>query len=125
MSDPFSQIAAELMQNNPQITAIAVARNDGSVVWQTSNWNIVADVPQILQVQRTKGNSITVQGIKYSTISATPDRLVTTNVGGQGHIIVAKAGNNGWVIAYAVPDADHSMAYFDVARAAAKFGQII
>ncbi len=125
MSDPFSQIAAELMQNNPQVTALAVARNDGTVIWQTSNWNIVADVPQVLQAQRSKANSISVQGIKYSTVSATPDRLVTTNVGGQGHIIVAKAGSNGWVIAYAVPDADPFITYFDVARAAAKFGQII
>lgn len=84
-------IIIQLQGKNPNVTAVAIISLEGQVMWQTSNWNVVDDAPNLIAAWRDKAPSILVQGIKYSTLSATDERLVATNISGMGHIIMATA----------------------------------
>lgn len=123
MQDDTSTIAyiiQDLMNNNNTITAATVVAPEGTVIYQTSNWDISSDIIGLLNSWRQEGSSVVVQGIKYSTLQCTPERLVSTNILGQGHI-VASSERNRILIAYVTPDGGAGVAYMDVARA---LGQI-
>ncbi|MFX0134515.1 MAG: hypothetical protein ACFFDN_12820 [Candidatus Hodarchaeota archaeon] len=66
---------------------------------------------------RQQQPSIVVQGIKYSTLQCTQERLVATNIMGQGHIVCANFKDQHITIAYVTPDGGAGVAYMDVARA--------
>ncbi|NPD87587.1 MAG: hypothetical protein HGN29_02620 [Asgard group archaeon] len=60
-------------------------------------------------------------GLRFTTIAMTPDRLITSNLGGQGHIMVAKCPKwAGCVITWSPADVEHRYAYASAARLAAK-----
>ncbi|MHA1263768.1 MAG: hypothetical protein ACTSRS_00890 [Candidatus Helarchaeota archaeon] len=109
-------IIRELMASNNTITAATVLTPEGQVVYQTSNWDISSDVIGLLNSWRQQAPSVVVQGIKYSTLQCTPERLVSTNILGQGHI-VASSERNRILLAYVTPDGGAGVAYMDVARA--------
>lgn len=103
------------MATNNTITAVTYTSMEGSVIYQTSNWDISPDVIGVLNSWRQQSPSVLVQGIKYSTLQCTPERLVSTNILGQGHI-VASSEKNRILLAYVTPDGGAGIAYMDVAR---------
>lgn len=109
-------IIRDLMHGNATITAATVLSLEGNVVFQTSNWDISSDVIGVLNSWRQQSPSVVVQGIKYSTLQCTQERLVSTNILGQGHI-VASSEQNRILLAYVTPDGGAGVAYMDVARA--------
>ncbi|MHA1580231.1 MAG: profilin family protein [Candidatus Freyarchaeota archaeon] len=125
MSYNFDAIVRDLQAKNPNITAIAILTLDGQVMYQTNNWNVVQDAPNLIAAWREKAPSIYVQGIKYSTLSATDERLVATNVSGMGHIIMATARYRALLMAYVTPQGDTQGSYVDVSRAAAQLGSML
>jgi len=124
LSYNFDAIVRDLQAKNPNITAIAILTLDGQVLYQTNNWNVVQDAPNLIAAWREKAPSIYVQGIKYSTLSATDERLVATNVSGMGHIIMATARYRALLMAYVTPQGDTQGSYVDISRAAAQLGSM-
>lgn len=118
MSDDIATIdylIRELMNTNNTITAVTLLSPDGNIIYQTSNWDISSDIIGVLNSWRQQAPSIVVQGIKYSTLQCTPERLVSTNILGQGHI-VASSERDRILLAYVTPDGGAGIAYMDVAR---------
>ncbi len=118
-------IINELLSSNENITAAAVLTNDGRVIYQTDNWDVTGDAPSLISAWRERAPSISVQGIKYSVLQTTEERLVATNVSGLGHIILATAQYRGLLLAYVTPQGDTGGSYVDVSRAAMKLAPIL
>lgn len=109
-------LITELWNRNENVSAITILANSNhSIIYQTNNWDLSADIGTILNTWTSQGGSIEVQGIRYSTLQCTPERLICRNVRGQGAIVAAKEGNIIGV-AYLLPDADVGGSYVDVAR---------
>jgi len=123
--DQIVAIVNELLSSNENITAAAVLTNDGRVIYQTDNWDVTGDVAGLLSAWREKAASISIQGIKYSVLQATEERLIATNVSGLGHIILSTAQYRGILLVYVAPQGDTGGSYVDVSRAAVKLGQVL
>lgn len=105
----------DLMTTNPTIMALTYMNDNGNIIYQTSNWDISSDTITVLNAWRQQTPSVVVQGIKYSVLQCTPERLVSTNILGQGHI-VASSERSRVLLAYVTPDGGAGIAYMDVAR---------
>jgi len=105
----------DLMNINPTIMAITYMNETGNIVYQTSNWDISPDTIGVLNSWRQQAPSIVVQGVKYSVLQCTPERLVSTNILGQGHIVAASEKSR-VLLVYITPDGGAGPAYMDVAR---------
>jgi hypothetical protein len=119
----FQMIVNELIAAYPDALAVAVLDSNGKLVFQTSNWDISADVDRLMQAWRS-GNAqfVHVQGVKYSMLQCVAERLVATNFGKQGHLVGASTPDQSYrVVAYISPEAQgwNQLAYPTVARAAA------
>ncbi|MHA1785581.1 MAG: hypothetical protein ACTSX4_03695 [Candidatus Helarchaeota archaeon] len=112
----FEEAINKLFEVNKTITAVTVMDGSGNVLYQTSNWDITADIISTLNAWRKQEHSIIIQGIKYSILQCTKERLVATNVMGQGHIVSANAKDQYITLAYVTPDGGAGVAYMDVAR---------
>ncbi len=116
MQSAIEPFITDLYNRNEYISAITIiSASHNSILYQTDNWDISADFQNIISTWNSQGGSIEVQGIRYMALQNTPERLVCTNIKGQGHIIAAKDGNIIGV-AYFLPDADIGSCYTDFAR---------
>jgi len=120
MSEQIEAWVRYLQEVDRTITAVAVLRRDGTVVYSTPNWTITGS--EIMEAFRNKAPSIVIQGVKYSTLQVTEHHLVATNVQGQGHIVMAAARDKGYVIGYVHPQGDVQSAYLELAKASANIG---
>lgn len=60
-------------------------------------------------------------GLKFTVIDITPERLISTNLGGQGHLIVARCPKwQGCVITWSPANVAKDYAYASAARLAGK-----
>ena len=110
---------ADRLQKNGTVGALALVGADGKVYWQTQNWQV--DGALIIDAWSKKAGSIIIQGVKYSTIDITNNRLVCTNVRQQGHIVIAKTPFwQGFVMAWCSPANPVRMAYVDIAKLASE-----
>ena len=114
----MNDIINDLLQKNTSIGALVVIKNDGSVVYSFGQWQV--DGSALLNSIKNKAPSITIQGVKYSTLTNTEDSYVATNIQGQGHVVAAAIGNKGWIVAYVGANADKSAALRDVFNTASK-----
>ncbi len=114
----FETHANQLMKTNREITAVAVVDARGKVQYQSNGWNISGDISNLLKSWHEKSPSITVQGVKYSMLQCTPERLVTTNVLKKGHVVGAITPEGLYVIARTSPKGNYQVSYMDTARAA-------
>jgi len=120
MSDNIQAWVNYMQQVDSTIMAVSVIRSDGTVMFTTPNWTVTG--AEILSAVQSKPPSITIQGVKYSTIQATDHHLVATNVRGQGSIVITAARDKGYVIAYVSPQGDVQGAYVEIAKASANIG---
>jgi len=112
----ISPIITDLWNKNEYVSAITIlTSSNNEIIYQTDNWDISYDIGNIMSTWSTEGSSIEILGIRYSTLQCTPERIVATNVRGQGHIIAAKGGKIIGVV-YLLPGADVGGSYMDVAR---------
>lgn len=112
----MDEIFRNLVSVNNTIGAIAVLDNSGKVVFATQNWKVNGD--ELINSWRKKDPSVSIQSVKYSTLSVTEERLIATNVGGKGHIVMSTVGDKGIVIAYVTPQGDPGGSYADICRVA-------
>lgn len=112
MDDVFKN----LVSVNNTIGAMAVLDNNGKVVYASQNWKVNGD--ELVNSWRNKDPSVSIQSVRYSTLSVTEERLIATNVGGKGHIVMSTVGDKGIVIAYVTPQGDPGGSYADICRAA-------
>ncbi|MHA1650622.1 MAG: hypothetical protein ACTSYB_10555 [Candidatus Helarchaeota archaeon] len=105
MATDLGTAIQNIMTLDPNITAVTIIDANGAILMQTENWDITNDIPGILNVWSGGGGSLSIQGIKYITLEAIPERLVGTNVQGQGSIVGMAVGT-GKIIAYVAPQGE-------------------
>ncbi len=123
MSVDYVSIIATLQQYNPSIAGVIIASMSGEIIFCTSNWQpSPQEVKTVVNAWRG-GNSIsvTLQGVKFSVLQSTSERLISTNIKKQGHLVGATTPGGECVLGFVLPDAAYDGAYMDIARAA---GQI-
>ncbi|MHA1409092.1 MAG: profilin family protein [Candidatus Odinarchaeia archaeon] len=119
----IEDFSKNLMTNNNTITATAVISLDGSILYQTQNWTV--DGGSIINSFKNKEPSLNIQGIKYSTLDVNEDRLIATNVAGQGHIVAAAVGTKALLVAYVNSSGDPRSAYIEVDKTARELAKAI
>lgn len=122
MADVAS-IANNLMQSDPNITATALVGMNGGIIYQTQNWTVQGT--DIVSAFTNKTPSVVVQGIKYSTINATQDRMIATNIKGMGHLVVTAVGQKALFMCYITNQGSPQTAYIAADRAAREMNKII
>jgi hypothetical protein len=126
MSDPVMEAYTQAYEaSNQMVQAFGVIKSDGSVLWQSNNWDLSGDAQQLISAVNNQSASVKQNNVKYSTIRTSPESLVARNVQGNGTLILAKIEADKWVVAWASADAAPDSVYVDVDRAAkALKGQI-
>lgn len=121
----FESFIFQLMDTEPAVFGGAVINNAGKLAYQTENWDITADVPQLVQVIGGQNpGSLTIMKLKYMIVEYTPERIIATNVGRKGHIIVCPV-EKGALVTYIDPAKGPRDALFNTQQAAIKLkGQI-
>ncbi|MCE7742590.1 MAG: hypothetical protein GOP50_09040 [Candidatus Heimdallarchaeota archaeon] len=96
--------------------------DDLKCYYQYGDWAVDPTIP--FNAFKNQVASIDFGGdLRFTVIAMTPERLVSSNLGGQGHIIVAKCPSwAGCVIAWCPSSISKDYAYASTARLAAKVG---
>ena len=61
----------------------------GNVYWQVGEWEGFDPLFVVTEWQKSGMSPIVIGQLRFTIIGKTPDRLISTNVGGQGHLICA------------------------------------
>ncbi len=101
-----------LYHNNSKFQAFAVS-TDSTVIWQTSNWNLVGEIEQIRDSLRT-GSHITLGDTEYSTVIDDENRYAGTAGDKKGHLMMAQVIGDTWVIAWVDGSAVPALAIIDL-----------
>ncbi|MFX1275870.1 MAG: hypothetical protein ACFFBP_08020 [Promethearchaeota archaeon] len=119
----YKSIVQKLQKHYPDADQVIIFNYNGKSLFYTKEFNISSDLKTLIASWRSgRGASVTVNGIKYSLLQQTPDRLVATNRHKKGHLIGATTPDkNIYVLAHVKPKAKgwYHYAYPSVARAAA------
>jgi predicted regulator of Ras-like GTPase activity (Roadblock/LC7/MglB family) len=108
----IESIINELLSEEQNIFGVAIISRNGSLLTQTDNWDVSADLGIINDLLNTKlelgqkgMTSITIQGLKYMIVENTEERKIGTNLTGKGHIIICPIpiGGTGALITYINP----------------------
>ena len=120
----MENIITELQQLTPSIGAITVYEwQKNQILYQSPEWDISQDLGTILTAWTETQPSILVQGIKYSTLQCTPERLICQNLGGQGAIVCANHENRLIMVAWVSADGAPGDAYRDLTKSLNKILQ--
>jgi len=107
----------QLYANNPKIQAFAVAE-EGAIIWQTENWNLVEDVSNIMKTLSDDRSKVTVGGVKYNRILSSIDSYIATADDEKGHLLIVKIDDGSWAIAFASPHAVPELSIIDLKKSA-------
>lgn len=134
MSSDIETIIDDLLNEEQNIFGIAIINRDGTLLTQTDNWDVTADLAQINELVQTKlelgakgMTSISILGIKYMIVDNTEERKIGTNITGKGHLIIAPLpiGGTGALVCYINPQVGPRDALFAVQDYAKKLSEII
>lgn len=134
MSSDIESIIDDLLNEEQNIFGIAIINRDGTLLTQTDNWDVIADLAQINELIQTKlelgakgMTSISILGIKYMIVDNTEERKIGTNITGKGHLIIAPIpiGGTGALVCYINPQVGPRDALFAVQDYAKKLSEII
>ena len=104
-----------LMQNDPHMIAAAVLKGK-EIVYSTDNWDISADIGRVISSWvGQNAQFVMISGVKYSVLQCEPERLIATNLRGEGSIVCAK-DDEFKVIVYLEPDGYAPGAAMDVQK---------
>lgn len=106
-----------------KVGGVGVISSEGTVVYQTENWDLNAHLPLILDTVKSNKGSLALFGVKYMIVEHTPERIIGTNVTGKGHIILAPY-EKGVLITYILPEVGPRDVLFSVQEAAMKLNKI-
>ncbi|MBA7664923.1 hypothetical protein ES703_72988 [subsurface metagenome] len=134
MSSDIESIIDDLLNEEQNIFGIAIINRDGTLLTQTDNWDVTADLAQINELVQTKlelgakgMTSISILGVKYMIVDNTEERKIGTNITGKGHLIIAPIpiGGTGALVCYINPQVGPRDALFAVQDYAKKLSEII
>lgn len=134
MSSDIESIIDGLLNEEQNIFGIAIINRDGTLLTQTDNWDVTADLAQINELVQTKlelgakgMTSISILGVKYMIVDNTEERKIGTNITGKGHLIIAPIpiGGTGALVCYINPQVGPRDALFAVQDYAKKLSEII
>jgi len=134
MSSDIESIIDDLLSEEQNIFGIAIINRDGTLLTQTDNWDVTADLAQINELIQTKlelgakgMTNISILGIKYMIVENTEERKIGTNITGKGHLIIAPIpiGGTGALVCYINPQVGPRDALFAVQDYAKKLSEII
>ena len=94
--------------------------DDLKVYYNYGEWQVDPTIP--FNAWKNQTSPVDFGGdLKFTVITMTPERLVSTNLGGQGHLIVARCPKwAGCVIVWCPAEIQKEYAYASTARLAAK-----
>ena len=125
----------ELLNVEENVHAVAIVGKDGSLLTQTENWDVSADMGAINGLIRdnpglggkSASSSITVQGVRYMIVENEPERKIATNITGKGHLILSPSppGGTGGIVCFINPAAGPRDALLNVQDAAKKLANLI
>ncbi len=107
-------IIDDLLNEEQNIHGVAIISKDGTLVTQTSNWDLTNGLDllnellgQKLELGAKGISNLTIQGIKYMIVENTEERKIGTNITGKGHLIVCPIpiGGTGALVCYINPQA--------------------
>lgn len=105
----IDDLAIEAFETSTGIAGVAVMAESGSLIYQTSNFDISKQTNVILSVLNGE-SSFTLSSLPFSVVERKQEGIIATNPGGMGHgIFVPFEG--GVLVAYAMPQADTSKAF--------------
>ena len=134
MSSEIESIIDDLLNEEQNIFGVGIISKDGTLVTQTSNWDLANDLSQINELLNEKLElgekgitSITIQGIKYMIVENTEERKIGTNITGQGHLIICPfpIGGTGALVSYINPRVGPRDALFNVQEYAKKLNDLV
>ncbi|OLS13863.1 MAG: hypothetical protein RBG13Loki_2540 [Promethearchaeota archaeon CR_4] len=118
MSVDYATHVHRLIQSNPQLTAVAVCDTNGAILYQTENWDISSESKKVIDAWKARTTFVMLQGVKYSMLQCTEERLISTNIKKQGHLVGAMTPDKKFVVGYTIPEGNYQISYMDLARAA-------
>jgi len=107
----------QLYENNPKIQAFAVAK-EGSIVWQTENWNLLEDIKSIILAPETAAGKVSANGVKYKRAKSAQDYYIGTAGSDEGHLLIVKINDSSWAIAWAESSSVPELAIIDLTKTA-------
>ncbi len=112
--DEVTQLAAE-----GTLGVVWLIGDDNKIYFTYGEWAV--DPVVAFQAWKAQKPTLNLGGIKFTVISVSPERLISKNIGGQGHVIVAKCPHwAGAVVAWAPQNVQMDYAYAATARLAGK-----
>jgi len=124
MEMTIDQIIDDLFdETNLKVGGIGVISSNGTIIYQTENWDLTTHVTLILDTIKVNKGSITLFGIKYMIVEHTPERIIGTNVTGKGHLILAPY-EKGVLVSYVLPEVGPRDVLFYVQTAALKLNKL-
>lgn len=119
----YKTIVQKLQKHYSDADQVIIFTNKGKNLFNTKDFSVNSDLKSLIASwQSGQGASVTVNGIRYSLLQQTPDRLIATNRHKKGHLIGATSPDkNIYVLAHVKPKAKgwYHYAYPSIARAAA------
>ena len=116
----YEEFIYELMDTEPAVFGGAVIDPNGTLLYQTENWDLQQDIQQINSIieEAKKENAVNpgrieIMKVSYMIVELTPERVIATNVTHKGHIIIA-IGSTGTIVAYIDPATGPRDALFNV-----------
>ena len=116
-------IDALFTETKMKVGGVGVISTEGTVVYQTENWDLTTHLNLILDTVQTNKGSLALFGIKYMIVEHTPERIIGTNVTGKGHIILAPY-EKGVLVTYILPETGPRDVLFHVQEAALKLSKL-
>ncbi|MHA1229577.1 MAG: hypothetical protein ACTSRP_00650 [Candidatus Helarchaeota archaeon] len=104
-----------LYKDEPEIVAAAVFdRYTLDCLYQSSNWNIIPEIRKFLRDWQKKKHEISLQGIKYTILQRTNDKLIATNIYDEGSIVAII--DDLIIIAYIAPEGSPGILYIPISE---------
>jgi len=120
----INQIIDELFtETKMKVGGVGVISSEGTIVYQTENWDLTTATSLILDTVQTNKGSLALFGIKYMIVEHTPERIIGTNVTGKGHIILAPY-EKGVLVTYILPEVGPRDVLFSVQETAMKLSKL-
>ncbi|MHA1584593.1 MAG: hypothetical protein ACTSWL_05010 [Promethearchaeota archaeon] len=122
----YEKFILELLDAEPAVFGSAVIDKEGTLLYQTENWDLQQELPEInnviIEAKKADGKNpgrIEVMKIAYMIVEFTPERVIATNVARKGHIVIT-LGENGTLISFIDPTVTPRDALFNLQTFARK-----
>ena len=104
----IENIIDNLLTEEQNVFGVAIIGKDGILITQTENWDLTQDLANlnsIIEEAKKDGQNpgrLEVIKVEYMIIEFTPERVIATNAGKKGHIIIAPS-EKGAIVAFIDP----------------------